>query len=161
MEKGRCAHHDETDHGNDGHEDARTFAKSECVELHEWLWGIERKERVQFWNTEQEEDRGDESKHTGGDRARDDSSTSNDAVVAKNQNQEKPGESIRNSLCIFRLFGDVARRIKASYRARGEEAGEYPHQVSLVDSRESPTTHNDRSQFHPPGAPVPLSFISY
>ena len=125
------------------------------------LRDIERKERVQFRNTEQEQDRGDESKHTGGDRARDNSSTSNDAVVAKKQNQEKPGESIRNSLGIFRLFGDVARRIKASYRARGEEAGEYPHQASLVDSRESPTTHNDRSQFHPPGAPGPLSFISY
>ena len=126
------------------------------------MWGFEREERVQFRNTEQEEDRGDESKHTGGDRARDDSSTSNDAVVAKKiKIRRGTGESIRNSLCIFRLFGDVARRIKASDRARGEKAAEYPHQASRMDSRAIPTTHNDRSQFHPPGAPVPLSFICY
>ena len=68
--------------GNDGHEDAWTFAKSECVELHERLRGIEREECIQFRNTEQEENGGDESKHTGGDRARNDSSTGNDTVVA-------------------------------------------------------------------------------
>jgi hypothetical protein len=77
------AHHDETNHGDDSHEDAWTFAESECVELYEWLRGIKREERVQVRNAEQEEYGGDESKHASSDRARDYSSTGNDTVVAK------------------------------------------------------------------------------
>src|SRR6266852_732195 len=61
------AHHDETDHGDDGHEDARSFTQSERVELYERLRGIEREERVQVRNAEQEEDGGEESQHAGGD----------------------------------------------------------------------------------------------
>ena len=157
----RRAHHDETDHGDNGHEDAWTFAKSECVELHKRLRGIEREEGIQIRNAEQEEDGGDESKHASSYRARDDSSTGNDtAIVNKLNCKKKRGESMVNSLRIFCLFSDMARGVKASHCARGEEAGEYPHQVSYMDSRAF-TTHNDRSQFHPPGAPVPLSFICY
>ena len=55
------AHHYETDHGDDGHEDAWSFSQSERVELYEWLRGIEREERVQVRNAEQEEDGGEES----------------------------------------------------------------------------------------------------
>jgi hypothetical protein len=51
-------HHDETDHGDDGHEDAWSFTQSERVELYEWLGRIEREERVQVRNAEQEEDGG-------------------------------------------------------------------------------------------------------
>lgn len=64
-----------------------------------------------------------------------------------------------NPLRVFRLFGNVSRGVEASYRARGEEASEYPHQVFRRNSRALQTTHNDRSQFHPAGAPVPLSFV--
>ena len=77
------AHHDETDHGDDGHENTWTFTEGERVELYKWLWGIEREERVQFRNAEQEKDGGDESKHASSDRARDDSSTGNDTVITK------------------------------------------------------------------------------
>ena len=73
-------HHDETDHGDDGHEGARSFTQSERVELYEWLRGIEREERVQVRNAEQEEDGGEKSQHAGGDRAREDSFTGNDTV---------------------------------------------------------------------------------
>ena len=59
-------HHDETDDGDDGHEDAWTFAKSECVELHERLWSIEREERVQFRNAKQEQDGGGSVCSSGG-----------------------------------------------------------------------------------------------
>jgi hypothetical protein len=55
------AHHDETDHGDYGHEDAWSFAQSERVELYEWLRGIERKERFQVRDAEQEEYGGEES----------------------------------------------------------------------------------------------------
>jgi hypothetical protein len=78
-----ATHHDETDHGDDGHENARTFAQRERVELYEWLRGIEREEGVQVRNAEQEEDGGEESKHAGCDCARDDSFTGNDTVVFK------------------------------------------------------------------------------
>jgi len=74
------ANHDETDHGDDGHEDAWSFAQSERVDLHEWLRGIEREERVQVRNAEQEEEGGEESEHAGGDRAREDSFTGDDTV---------------------------------------------------------------------------------
>jgi hypothetical protein len=74
------AHHDETDHGDDGHEDARSFTQSERVELHEWLRRIEREERVQVRNAEQEEYGGEESQDAGGDRAREDSFTGNDTA---------------------------------------------------------------------------------
>ena len=30
-------------------------------------------------------------------------------------------------LRIFRLFGDVAQGVIAGYRARGDEAGKFPH----------------------------------
>ena len=72
LEKGkRRTYHDETDHGNV--EDGWTLSKSQCVELHEWLRGIECEERVEFRSAEQEQDGGDETKHCSGDRARDDS----------------------------------------------------------------------------------------
>jgi hypothetical protein len=77
------AHHNETNDGDDGHEDAWAFAKSKGVDLYEWLRGIEREERVQVRNAKQEEDGGDEPKHASSDRARDDPSTGNDTIVAK------------------------------------------------------------------------------
>ena len=80
----RCAHHDETDHGDDGHEDAWSFTQSERVELYEWLGCIEREEGVQVWDAEQEEDGGEEPQHAGGDRACEDSFTGNDTVKSCN-----------------------------------------------------------------------------
>jgi hypothetical protein len=68
--------------GNDGHEDAWTITRSECVELHERGRGIEREGCIQFPNTEQEEDGGDESKHACSDRTHDKFSTGNNTVVA-------------------------------------------------------------------------------
>jgi hypothetical protein len=79
----RHAHHDQTDHGYDGHEDARSLAESEGVELHEWLGGIECEERIQIWYAEQEKDGRDETEHAGSDRAADDSSTSDDTEPKK------------------------------------------------------------------------------
>ena len=77
---GRPAHHDETEYGDDGHEDARTFAEGERIHLYERLRGVEREERVQVRDTEQKEDGRDEAEHTGGDCARKDTPTGDDAV---------------------------------------------------------------------------------
>lgn len=78
-----CTHHDKTERGDDGHEDAGAFSKSERVELHERLRGVESEERVQVWNAEQEKDGRDEPEHACSDRARDDSSTGNDTIGTK------------------------------------------------------------------------------
>ena len=104
----RRAYHDETDHGDDGHEDAWTFAKGERVQPHERLRGVEREENVQFRNEEQEEDGGDEFKHTSGDRARDDSSTGDDTAVANKLKLQKGAESVNAN-----LFSNVAGASKA------------------------------------------------
>jgi hypothetical protein len=53
------------------------------------LRGIEREEDIQLRNAEQEEDGGDESKDTSGDRVRDDSSTGNDTAVANKLKLQK------------------------------------------------------------------------
>jgi hypothetical protein len=79
----RDAHHDEADHGDDGHEDARAFAESKRVELYKRLGRVEGEERVQVRDAEEEEDSRDEAEHASSDRARDDTSTGNDAVVAE------------------------------------------------------------------------------
>lgn len=76
----RDAYHDEAERGDDGHEDARTFAEGERVEQHERLRGVERKERVEVRDAEQEKDGRDETEHAGGDRARDDTSSGYDTV---------------------------------------------------------------------------------
>jgi hypothetical protein len=80
MTRARTTHHDETDHGDDGHEDAWSFTQCERVELYEWLRGIEHEECVQVRNAEQEEDDGEESQHAGGDRAYENSFTGYDTV---------------------------------------------------------------------------------
>ena len=81
--------------------------------------GIKREERVQIRNAEQEEDGGDEPKHASSDRARDDSSTGDDTVDAKNKRaliiiKKEHERSKLNPLRVFRLFSDVARGVEAS-----------------------------------------------
>ena len=75
-------HHHETEHGDYGHEDTGSLSEGERVHLHEWLRGVEREERVQVGDTEQEQDGRDETEHACGNGAADDASTSNDAVGA-------------------------------------------------------------------------------
>jgi hypothetical protein len=82
------AYQNETDRGDDGHEDARTFAEGERVELYERLRGVERKERVEVRDAKEEEDGSDETEHAGGDRARDDTSRGHDAVYSGNKNDQ-------------------------------------------------------------------------
>src|SRR6267142_2302626 len=105
----RDAYQNETEHGDDGHEDARTFAESKRVELYERLRGVERKERVEVRDAEQEKDGRDEAEHAGGDRARDNTSSGYDAVYLGRENDQQ-GQSMEmiNPLCVLRLFGDVA-----------------------------------------------------
>jgi hypothetical protein len=66
-----------------------------------------------------------------------------------------------NSLRVFRLFGDVARGVKAGQRTCCEKAWEYQYQnqIFFLHVLQKNTTHKDKSQFHPGGAPVPLSYI--
>ena len=127
------AHHDETDHGDDGHEDARSFTQGERVELHKWLRGIEREERVQVRNAEQEKYGGQEAQDAGGDRAREDPFAGNDAVTSLSLDKrvELQGfftQSWLDSLRVFRLFGDVARGVKAGQCTCCEKAWEYQYQ---------------------------------
>jgi len=111
------AHHNETDHGDDGHEDARTFAEGERIHQYERLRGIEREERVQVWDTKQKEDGRDEAKHAGGDRAQEDTPTGDDAIkggkmigMRKERRQETDG---KYALGVLRFFGDMPRGIEA------------------------------------------------
>lgn len=114
---GTAAHHDEAERGDDGHEDARAFSEGERIHLYERLRGVEREEGIQIWDTEQKQDGRDEAEHAGGDHAREDTPTGDDAVEGgkkadmRNEAQEEPTKN--NALGVLRFFSNMARGIEA------------------------------------------------
>ena len=154
-------YNDQSNSSQDRHENGTSISKRQSVELDKWLGCKQSEKRVKVGGAVEEYDHRQKATDASCDGTREETTSGDDARKGMLRTRDpvlRVEYQVPGILCLLR---NMANSIETGESTSRKEA--INSSVNRSSCRQFQLAHNDKIQFHPGGAPVPLSaflFIS-